>query len=105
MEEVKVISIAVKKREGLPKRLSPQRQKAFCPHYQVIADQETRQVYCERCGAILDPFEFIYRSACMEDCHFSNLSMIKVEIKKLQEQQQELTKQINNLKSQRRRLL
>ena len=92
-------------REGHPKQLTPKfKQGGFCSHEHITVDEHERLIECDRCGAVLDPFEYLWSSAVKENNQFATLSWLNIEVKRIQEEKENLLKEIAKLKAQRRRL-
>lgn len=76
----------------------------YCSHRRVQVDEHQRELTCQECEAVLDPFEFILSVAREERMHFWNKKEVQDSIKQLSEERERLQKDVNNLKSQKKRL-
>ena len=69
--------------------------KGYCRHPHVLACEKTRMLVCEKCGAIIDPFDFMWEWGCGD----RNLEHIR---KRLMEEVIQLDAELKELKRQER---
>lgn len=103
MSESKLITLVPK--EGLPTAMKPKANTPWCPHNHILVDEHNRTIECERCGTIMDAFDFCLHSAKMEAMQFYYIDEVKKEVERLRLIKDELEREVNNLKAKRRRLL
>lgn len=67
-----------------------------CIHKHVELDTHRRELSCAQCGAILDPFDFLYGCAVEENLHLSNISYLRKRIEVLEKKISRLDIEIIN---------
>lgn len=84
---------------------TPRHRKGYCCHSHVTVCEKTRMLECQNCGAIIDPFDFMWEWACKD----RNLQYVRKELKKdierLSTQLKELKRQERNTKARIRRVV
>lgn len=75
-----------------------------CQHKYVEIDADEREVRCQNCNAIVDPFEYVLGMAYEENSQMQYKKWLKREVEMLEKQKQDIIKEITNLKAQKRRL-
>lgn len=71
----------------------------YCRHYQLYVVEKYRHLECRKCGAIIDPFDFLFSWAC-EDYHLdANRKHLKKECRRLSDGLKELKRQERNIKA------
>lgn len=76
----------------------------YCPHEQIKVWPFYRVVECLKCKQRLDPFDYLLRLGQEERNLQSNIYWLRREVKQLNEEKEQLKKQVTMLKSQRRKL-
>ena len=81
-------------------RLTRQSLRPFCRHASTVIDDRARVVECKSCKAVLDPFDLLSRLASQEE-HWRYRA---AEVREFAGRVEELKKEIQRLKAQKRRL-
>jgi hypothetical protein len=63
-----------------------------CWHPSVELDMETRQVKCNHCERIIDPFDFLFRCSTTEDNVLAQLARYQAELAKVKLEIEQLKK-------------
>jgi methionyl-tRNA synthetase len=80
------------------------REQRLCSHSNIIVCEETRTIECDKCGIILDPFDYL-RKVCYQDEHaFQTHSTMLVEVEKLKKQYNRLSSEVFNLNLEKKQL-
>lgn len=73
------------------------RQPGFCQHEKVTLDEHTRTVTCAKCGAVIDPFNFLLHNAKTIQMAWQHHRMAMHKV-------QEITERVDMLKREENRL-
>jgi len=73
--------------------------KHSCSHKYIEVDVEEREVRCQNCNTVIDPFEFIFGLATETENHISHKHFIENEVRELQDKKIKLEKEVTNLKA------
>ena len=73
--------------------------KHSCSHKYIEVDVEEREVRCQNCNTVIDPFEFIFGLATETENHISHKHFIENEVRELQDKKIKLEKEVANLKA------
>jgi len=76
--------------------------KKLCSHYRILVDVETRTIECEQCGAIVDPFDFLYRIAKEQLDLDERKKILQLDIDKLKQETTDRLVKIEELKKEER---
>lgn len=76
----------------------------WCNHEAIQLDEHDRAVHCTRCGATLDPFNFLLHNAKTLQQAWMNHRAVNNKVKELNERVAHLTKEEKRLRSQVKRL-
>lgn len=76
----------------------------FCNHEAVRIDTHDRLVFCVRCDATLDPFNFLLKNAETIRMAWENYKQAKMKVTDLHERIESLTKEERRLKERVKRL-
>ena len=75
-----------------------------CRHKSIICDDHTRQIECQSCGKILDPFDWIFRQGVEQEKAVFDLQHIRHETQIAMDEFADLSRQKRNLQAQVKRL-
>jgi hypothetical protein len=70
----------------------------YCPHHHVEVDEQLRTVTCSDCNSLIEPFEYILTWANQEHSLEMQVSYLKKELKKMNDEKFELSKTISYMK-------
>lgn len=76
----------------------------FCNHEKISLNEHDRAVNCAKCGATLDPFNFLLKNAMTLQMAWQNHRMASQKVAELNERVATLTKEEKRLRSQVKRL-
>ena len=76
----------------------------FCRCNQVLVNDHTRMLECQHCGKVIDPFDYIWRQANNQERNVFAVRHKKDEIKKFNDEIEELKRVKRNLQGQVNRL-
>ena len=76
----------------------------FCTHESISIDKHARSITCTKCGANLDPFDFLAKSAATVERAWASYKYAKNAESEISERLTLLKKQENNLRAQVKRL-
>ena len=76
----------------------------FCPHDQIKIHPHHRVIHCSNCNATLDPFDHLLRVGLMEGNTLTNITWLKHQVKRLQEEEEKLKKSIAQLRKELKKL-
>lgn len=91
--EVKVISL----KPGLDLKRVSDPNKIFCNHPNVIVDEENRVIECDKCGIVMDAFDYLKTVALKESIAFDRYNLLIQENAKLEKRYSNLTKEVERL--------
>ena len=77
----------------------------YCTHPYIDIDLDEREVRCQDCNAVLEPFEWILSLAYQERNQISALRELRKSVEELQQQKEQLQKEVNDLKAKKRNLI
>ena len=72
----------------------------ICRHHQVCVDQKQRMLYCEHCGTVVDPFDYVLSLANKESGLFKSFQGYQLRLDALKEEYQAFKKKMSALKAQ-----
>lgn len=75
-----------------------------CSHEEIRLDEHSRTVVCERCDAVLDPFDFLLYNARVIQSAWTSHRAVKEQVRKLNESVSTLKREQKRLASSVRRL-
>lgn len=75
----------------------------YCDHKYVELDEDTRQITCNECKKVIDPFEFVLGWAKEERRQIWNLQDLHRQIAERTLERDELLKEVKSLKGKRSR--
>ncbi len=78
--------------------------KKYCPHDHIKVYQHHRAILCADCGAQLDPFDHLVAVGLSENGQLSSLKYLRVQVKRLQEEEEALKQSITKLRAQKNKL-
>lgn len=90
---------------GITPRLEPKRKGGVCQCLSVYTVEATRMLECRSCGAVIDPFDFLWNEARKQENIAFSVRHLRNEQKRMQAEVEALKKQRANLKAQVRRLV
>lgn len=76
----------------------------YCQHEAIRIDPHERLVFCSRCDATLDPFNFLLNNAVTVRSAWENFKQAKLKVSDLHERIESLTKEERRLKDRVKRL-
>jgi hypothetical protein len=76
----------------------------FCSHESISIDKHARSITCTKCGANLDPFDFLAKSAATVERAWASYKYAKNAESEVSERVALLKKQEHNLRAQVKRL-
>ena len=77
----------------------------FCfQHPRVLIDEHTRVLSCQKCGKVIDPYDYVLLWAGKETALFSNIKQLTNEQNRLELASTALKKEVQTLKAQIKRL-
>jgi len=71
----------------------------YCAHQQVEIDNHKRILCCTKCGEVLDAFGYLYKLATKETRLFDDIKRLQQDVQDLTMQRDALKKQVSRLKS------
>lgn len=71
----------------------------FCRHTQLEIDHHQRILLCEKCGKVLDAYDYVYELAVKETRLFSDIKLLQKDVEDLTMQRNALKAQVSHLKS------
>jgi len=71
----------------------------LCRHPQMVLDEHLRQLSCEKCGKVIDPYEYVAFMANSENRLSVSVNLLKKEERALQEKIEALKREHKNLKA------
>jgi hypothetical protein len=80
------------------------KQAHHCSHKYVEVDIDERELRCQTCKSVVEPFDFILSMAYEERNQQWTQKELKRQIESLKDEKQRLEKDVNNLKAQKRRI-
>jgi hypothetical protein len=80
-------------------RITPKRQDRFCRHQHVLVVQATRKLECEHCGAVVEPFDFMWEWANRRLNLEYSRNRLKEQIKRLEKRLEALKREERNVKA------
>jgi len=88
-----------------PMRIAP-RLNGFCSHEKIILDEHTRSIQCadSKCGAILDPFNFLHKNAQTIQSAWSNYNYVRKQANEIADRVGALKKEEQRLRAMIKRL-
>ncbi len=75
-----------------------------CRCTEVLVDEETRSLECQRCSKTIDPFDYLWKYAMKQQRIVFNLSSAEHENERLNKSVTELKRQERNIKARIRRV-
>ena len=84
--------------------LKPVRTQGFCRCQRVFVDKQTRMLRCQKCDRVIDPFDYLWQQAIMQEGEAMSLKGARHEHERLDKEIEELKRQKRNLQAQVRRL-
>lgn len=81
-----------------------QENKKYCPHGHLNIFKHHRQVFCTDCGEKIEAFDALVSMASKDNNCISEMRWRQIELKRLNEEKEELENDIKNLKAKKRRL-
>ena len=99
MDETNLIQFELSK---IPAR--PSRTKDFCRHLYVVVCEKTRMLECDKCGQVIDPFDYMWEWANCDRNLAGQRDIMKKEIKRLNADLAELKKDERNTKARLKRM-
>lgn len=84
--------------------LSPKGQRRACLCRQIFVDEQTRTIQCQSCSRVIDPFDYLMKSAKKQQNTVFEIEASRKTLGELQEQIQDLRRERQNLKAQVDRL-
>ncbi len=88
----------------LTTKLKPERKKTACRCARVVVLEYSRMLECQNCGATIDPFDFLWKQAQVQQNSAFDITIKRQEIERLSSEIDELKKVKHNLKAQVRRM-
>lgn len=82
----------------------PKRMPSYCRHPQVLVCEKTRMLECEKCGKVVDPYDYLWDWAIQEKNVEWEVTHLKAEIKRLTQELAALKKDERNTRSRLKRL-
>lgn len=79
------------------------RRKGYCEHIPVYVVEETRMLECRSCGAMVDPFDYMWKWACKGTRLTDGIKHLEGELRRMNAELEDLKRQRANLKAQIRR--
>jgi len=84
--------------------IKPKKHRVPCDHKHVLAVQQTRMLECQKCKAIIDPFDFLFTWA-IHDQHLQRTrKALIVEVERIRKDLTEWERQERNIKARIRRV-
>ena len=74
-----------------------------CNHSHIEVDEDEREIRCQKCNSVIDPFDFLLTSAYEERNHFTNIIYLKSEVELYYKAIERAKKDLVNLKNQEKR--
>lgn len=75
----------------------------FCPHDYIEIFQYHRVIMCADCGETLDPFSYLLMVGQKEGNTLSHLKILRLQVKRLQDEHDRLKHEISKLKMSKRK--
>lgn len=72
-----------------------------CIHYNIIVDEELRIIECDKCGIVLDPFDYLKNVCYQDESAFNKHAELLSEVAKLEVRYRNLTNEVDKLKRER----
>lgn len=72
-------------------------------HNMVWIDEHTRVLTCQKCGKVIDPYDYVYLWAKKETVLFSNIKQLRFEQSRIEQGNEKLKKEAQSLKAQIKR--
>lgn len=79
--------------------LIPKRAEVFCRCSQVFVIEKTRMLECQKCGKVIEPFDFLYEQAKKQQNKVFSIEHARHELKQLTKEVEELKRKKRNLKA------
>lgn len=83
--------------------IKPKRMQGFCRCQQVNCIEETRQLECQQCGRVIDPFDWLWKQALNQESAVFDVKRVRAEHERLVAEVDDLKRQRRNLKAQIKR--
>lgn len=91
--------------ESVPENpLQWERDQAYCQHDQVTLDEHSRMINCRKCGATLEPFNFLVTNALTIQSAWSSYRQVMAKVKETHDRIDVLTKELKRLQGRVRTL-
>ena len=85
-------------------KVTPKRHSESCRHFKTVICEKTRMLECEKCGEVIDPFDFMWKWASNDRNVELERDHLKKEIKRLTVELVELKRTERNTKARLKRL-
>lgn len=97
MEEDNSKVLSINSKHGFTYKKSPRHEDGYCFHRNVVVDEQSRTIECDKCGVVMDAFDFLKSCCYEEDNAFVRLGQLKIEVAKLEKRYKNLNSEIQRL--------